>query len=83
MAARKKTEKDTSARAMLDEKPAEKAPAKKAEPKADVRKVGSVWDVPSGSFVRRPNGTVVSTGRGHVLDIPGEYVCGDESVTAK
>jgi hypothetical protein len=53
---------------------------KKAAPKK--YKVGEVWDLPSGAIVRRPNGTVVTTRGGHVLDIVGEYVCGDETVTA-
>jgi hypothetical protein len=57
----------------------------KSKPKSKSKsmEVGEVWDVPSGSFVRRPDGTVVSIGHGgHVLDLPGEYVCDDETVTA-
>jgi hypothetical protein len=61
------------------------APASKpqAKTKADVRELGSFWKLPAGAVVRRPNGVVVTTRGGHVLDIPGIYVCGEDSVTAE
>lgn len=52
--------------------------------KKATRELGSIWDVPAGAVVRRPDGVVLTVGAGgHVLDVPGEFVCGDESVTAK
>jgi hypothetical protein len=55
-----------------------------AAKKKDTHEVGSTWDVPSGSVVCRPDGMVVSIGHGgHVLDVPGTYTCGDETVTAE
>jgi hypothetical protein len=60
------------------------AAKKTAAAKPAEQKVGSTWDVPSGSVVGRPDGMVVSVGHGgHVLDVPGTFTCGDESVTAK
>lgn len=50
----------------------------------DTLPVGSVWSIPVGGIVARPDGYVLTTAGGkHVLDIPGEYVCGDLKVTAE
>ena len=63
-----------------------------AESKAKTAKLGDMWDdAPAGSFLRRPDGTVlnIGPGGGHVLDVPGTYTIVDadgrdgQSVTVK
>lgn len=43
--------------------------------------VGHVWKCGNGD-VQRPDGSVISVRGAHALDVPGIYVCGDESVEA-
>lgn len=54
--------------------------------KATTTKLGDTWGddkVPAGSFLRRPDGTVlnVGPGGGHVLDVPGTYTVVDADGT--
>ena len=36
-------------------------------------KLGDIAEVKPGELVRRPDGTVVTSGGGHTLNVPGEY----------